>query len=81
MIRFYLSTNFSLDASDIALNASQQVPLLAPDGSFTSTVQITLPSDKAGTFYLLMIADADQAVAEASEGNNLAARVLQLTAR
>ena len=81
MVRFYLSTNISLDASDVALNASQLVPVLAPDGAFTSTTQITLPSDKAGTYYLLMIADADQAVAEASEGNNLAARLLQLTAR
>ena len=81
MIRFYLSTNVSLDASDVALSASQLVPMLAPDGSFTSTAPITLPSDKVGTYYLLMIADADQAVAEASEGNNLAARLLQLTSR
>ena len=80
-IRFYLSTNVSLDASDVLLNASQQVPMLAPDGSFASTTQITLPSDRVGTYYLLMIADADQAVAEASEGNNLAARLLQLTGR
>ena len=80
-IRFYLSTNVSLDASDVLLNASQQVPLLAPDGSFASTTPITLPGDRVGTYYLLMIADADQAVAEASEGNNLAARLLQLTGR
>ena len=71
----------SLDASDVLLNASQQVPMLAPDGSFASTTQITLPADRVGTYYLLMIADADQAVAEASEGNNLAARLLQLTGR
>jgi subtilase family serine protease len=81
MVRFYLSTNISLDASDVALNASQQVPVLAPDGTLTSTTQITLPPDKVGTYYLLMIADADQTVAEASEGNNLAARLLQLTSR
>jgi subtilase family serine protease len=80
-VRFYLSTNISLDALDIALGSGQQVPTLAPDGSFTSTVQLTLPPDKVGTYYLLMIADADQAVAEASEGNNLAARLLQLTSR
>ena len=55
--------------------------MLAADGSFASTTQIALPSDKVGTFYLLMIADADQAVAETSEGNNLAARLLQLTGR
>ena len=79
--RFYLSTNVSLDASDVLLNASQAVPMLAPDGSFASTTQITLPADRVGTYYLLMIADADQAVAEASEGNNLAARLLQLTGR
>ena len=71
----------SLDASDVLLNASQQVPMLAPGGLSASTTQITLPSDRVGTYYLLMIADADQAVAEASEGNNLAARLLQLTGR
>ena len=80
-IRFYLSTNVSLDASDVVLNASQAVPMLAADGSYASTTQIALPPDKAGTFYLLMIADADQVVAETSEGNNLAARLLQLTGR
>ena len=51
------------------------------DGSHTSTTPIALPADKVGTFYLLMIADADQVVAETSEGNNLAARLLQLSAR
>jgi subtilase family serine protease len=80
-IRFYLSTNVSLDASDVVLNASQGVPMLAADGSFASTTQIVLPSDKVGTFYLLMIADADQVVAETSEGNNLAARLLTLSGR
>ena len=80
-IRFYLSTNVSLDASDVVLNASQAVPMLAADGSYASTTQIALPLDKVGTFYLLMIADADQVVAETSEGNNLAARLLQLSGR
>jgi hypothetical protein len=80
-VRFYLSANVSLDASDVTLNASQQVPALAPDGSFASASQITLPPDRVGTYYLLMIADADRAVAETSEGNNLAARLLQLTGR
>ena len=47
-IRFYLSTNVSLDASDVLLNASQQVPMLAPDGSFASTTQIALPPDRWG---------------------------------
>ena len=80
-IRFYLSTNTGLDASDVLLNASQAVPLLAADGSYASATQIVLPSDKVGTFYLLMIADADQVVTETSEGNNLAARLLQLSPR
>jgi hypothetical protein len=65
----------------VALNATQTVPLLAADGSYASTTQLMLPSDKVGTFYLLMIADADQVVVETSEGNNLAARLLQLSAR
>ena len=81
-IRFYLSTNMSLDASDVLLEREPGGPgARRAEGSFASTTQIALPADKSGDFYLLMVADADQAVAETSEGNNLAARLLQLTGR
>jgi subtilase family serine protease len=80
-IRFYLSANMSLDAGDVVLDAVQAVPTLAADGSFTATSSIALPGDRSGTFYLLFVADADQAVVETSEANNLAVRVLTLSSR
>jgi subtilase family serine protease len=78
IVRFYLSTNTSVDAGDVQLGATQAVPALAPDGSASATTQVPLPSGMTGSFYLLMVADAGQAVTEASESNNVAARVLQL---
>ena len=46
-----------------------------------ASTAVPLPADRSGTFYLLIVADADQAVQEASEGNNLAARIIQLIVR
>jgi subtilase family serine protease len=80
VVRFYLSTNTSVDAGDVLLAATQAVPALAPDGTASATTQVVLP-DLTGNFYLLMLVDAAQAVPEASELNNVAARVLQLTGR
>jgi len=79
IVRFYLSTNTSVDAGDVLLGATQAVPALTPDGLSTATTQVPLPAGTTGNFYLLMVADAAQAVVEASESNNVAARVLQLT--
>jgi subtilase family serine protease len=78
IVRFYLSTNTSVDAGDVLLGATQAVPALAPDGVASATTQVPLPPDMSGSFYLLMMADGAQAIVEASESNNVAARTLQL---
>ena len=59
------------------LGATQAVPALAPDGVATATTQVPLPQDMSGSFYLLMMADGAQAIVEASESNNVAARTLR----
>ena len=79
--RFYLSANMGLDAGDLLLNASEAVPLLSPDGVHTASTTVPLPADRSGTFYVLIVADADRAVQETNEGNNLTARILQLIVR
>jgi subtilase family serine protease len=79
--RFYLSANMSLDSADVMLEATQPVPGLLPDGVHMASTTVPLPADRSGTFYLLIVADADRAVQEASEGNNLAARIIQLIVR
>ncbi len=78
IVRFYLSTNFAVDAGDVQLDATQAVPALGPDGVATATTQVPLPAGLSGSFYLLMVADGGQVIAEASESNNIAARPLTL---
>jgi len=65
-------------ASDLALEATQAVPGLAPDASAGATTPVPLPAGLTGSFYLLVVADGGQAVAEGNETNNVAARPLQL---
>jgi subtilisin family serine protease/subtilase family serine protease len=70
--RFYLSTNSTLDAADVVVG-SRDVPLLVVDGvSVNAAVAITLPAAiTPGTYYVLAVADASNAVAESLENNNL----------
>jgi subtilisin family serine protease/subtilase family serine protease len=70
--RFYLSTNSTLDASDVVVG-TRAIPLLVADGvSATTTASITLPAAIApGTYYVLAVADAANAIVESVENNNL----------
>jgi subtilase family serine protease len=79
VVHFYLSTNSTFDAADRRLNVVREVPALAVDGTSSATTIVPLPADRSGTFYLLVVADGAQAVAEYSEGNNVAARLLQIS--
>lgn len=75
---FYLSTNFSVDASDVTLGA-RTVPALAPGGASAQTTTVTIPDGVgAGTYYVLAQADGDLAIAERSEFNNLRSAMLRL---
>ena len=77
--RFYLSTNPSLDAADVAL-ASRAVPALAAGASDSASTSLTIPAGlAAGTYYLIASADADNAVAEFQEPNNTFSRAIQVT--
>ena len=68
---FYLSTNPSLDASDAVLG-SRAVPALANGAASSSSVSLAVPSTTAaGLYYVIAKADGNQAIAEASENNNV----------
>jgi subtilase family serine protease len=68
--RFYLSTNFALDAADPML-AARPVPALTPGASHAATTTMTIPlHTTTGTYYVLAVADADNDVAETSNTNN-----------
>jgi subtilase family serine protease len=75
---FYLSTNPTVDAADTPLG-SRSVPALGAGAVSTATTSLPLPGDLAtGTYYVLARADAGAAVVETQEGNNVAARALQI---
>jgi subtilase family serine protease len=79
--RFYLSTNPSLDAADIALGAVRAVAAIDAGGSSTGTTVVTIPAGITPAFYYLLVkADGDNAVAESYETNNVTTRTMWVTA-
>ena len=78
VVRFYLSVNLVLDASDVPLGGSRAVPVVAPNTSNTGSSTMTLPAGMVGNFYVLVVADGDQTVAESNEFNNVVARFIQI---
>jgi subtilisin family serine protease len=80
MLRFYLSTNATLDSGDTDLNAARSIPALAAGSSNTGPTSITIPAGTVpGFYYVLAKADSDGVVDESSETNNLALRGVQVT--
>ncbi|MGZ8833975.1 MAG: CARDB domain-containing protein, partial [Thermoanaerobaculia bacterium] len=79
LIKFYLSTNASLDAADTDLRGVADVPALAGGASFAGSTTLTLPSGLSGTFYVIAVADGTKVVPETSEWNNNAPRAIKLT--
>ncbi|MBI1955394.1 MAG: hypothetical protein HYS38_03275, partial [Acidobacteria bacterium] len=68
--RFYLSTNSTLDASDVAL-ADRTVPTLTSGQTNSGSTSVTIPAGTtAGTYYIIAKSDPDNAVAETVETNN-----------
>jgi subtilase family serine protease len=80
--RFYLSTNSTLDGSDVALNPVRPVPQLASGASNAGSTILPIPSSLApGFYYVLAQADSDGVVAESVETNNVSLiRSIQVTA-
>src|SRR5262249_49325789 len=67
---FYLSTNNSLDAADVALG-SRPVSALASGATSSASTSLTIPSGTAsGTYFLIAKADSGDALLEGQEGNN-----------
>jgi len=70
--RMYLSFDLLVDAGDVSIG-SRAVGPLAPGAAESGTTEAVLPAELLpGLYYLLVVADADQAVNESVETNNLA---------
>jgi subtilisin family serine protease/uncharacterized membrane protein len=79
-VRYYLSTNYTLDASDPLLAESRPVPALAAGVSSSGSTSVTIPAGTApGTYYIFVKADGDGSVVESSETNNAVPRGVQVT--
>jgi subtilase family serine protease len=78
-IRFYLSTNYTLDGGDVALG-ERSVPSLAGTESNNGTTPIQIPAGTAaGIYYLIAQADAFGVVDESPETNNVTSALIQVT--
>ncbi|HUE89433.1 MAG TPA: CARDB domain-containing protein [Vicinamibacterales bacterium] len=67
---FYLSSNFSLDSTDVFLG-SRAVGSLTPSQSSSASTQVLIPAGtRSGTYYVIAVADWNGAVAESTENNN-----------
>jgi subtilase family serine protease len=78
MVRYYLSTNTTLDAADVTLAAGRLVPALAPNASSAGSAIVPLPAGTAGNYYVLVVADGDRTLPESNEANNTVARFIQI---
>jgi subtilisin family serine protease/uncharacterized membrane protein len=79
--RFYLSVNFKIEPTDVVLAGARIVPPLDAGLSSLGSTVVTVPASTApGSYYLLIAGDADGAVGEITETNNLLIRSLQVTA-
>jgi subtilase family serine protease/subtilisin family serine protease len=74
--QFYLSTNSTIDATDILLG-NRGVPSLAAGASSAGSTTVTIPGNTAGgNWYLIAKADGEELVAETSEINNTYTRAI-----
>jgi subtilase family serine protease len=69
--RFYLSLDWMLDVTDVALVDSRSVPTLNAGALSTGTTTLTIPgATQTGAYFLIAEADGGRTVTEANEGNN-----------
>jgi subtilisin family serine protease/subtilase family serine protease len=67
---YYLSANALLDGADVQIG-SRAVPVLAAGASNSGSASLQIPaSTPTGTYYVIAVADAANAVAETLENNN-----------
>jgi subtilase family serine protease len=76
--QFYLSTNSSIGESDILLG-SRSIPALAAGASSSGSTSVTIPLGTAsGNWYIIAMADGEDAVIETSETNNTYSRLIKI---
>lgn len=80
-VKYYLSSNSTYSGGDVLLGSSS-ISSLGSNASVSKSKTLTIPSGtNSGTWYILIIADANEDVNEGTNGenNNVSAEQLQLT--
>ena len=78
LTQFYLSTNSTIDASDILLG-SRSVPALAGGSSSYGSTTVLIPEGTAiQRWYVIAIADGEGIISETSESNNTYIRSIRI---
>jgi trimeric autotransporter adhesin len=77
--KFYWSTDYRFSSGDRYLGA-RAVPALSAGASSLGGLYVQVPSGiTPGTYYIVAVADANNAVAEINETNNTLARAIRVT--
>lgn len=78
--RFYLSPTTTFNSATATEVGSRAVALLASGASSSASSALTIPAGTApGSYYMLARADADGAVTETNETNNVASKALTVS--
>jgi subtilase family serine protease len=79
LVKYYLSTNATLDAADIPLPETRSIGTLIPNATSSAQTPVTIPAGTApGLYYLIVQADAAGTIAEGKETNNTHARSIRV---
>ncbi|MEF8731692.1 MAG: CARDB domain-containing protein [Candidatus Accumulibacter meliphilus] len=76
--RVLLSSDTSLDASDIIVANLPHAGTLAPGESYLGAVTVTLPGALSGAYFVLVVSDADARLSERNRSNNRLAAALEV---
>jgi subtilase family serine protease len=72
--KLYLSTDAAFDAADTLLGTFVRSGGLGGGASFTRTDQAVVPAGLSGSFFLILVTDADGQITESNEGDNRVSR-------
>lgn len=79
-VKVYLSTNSTWEAGDVQIGTLTDLASLGSGSNRTENVQVTIPTSQAiASYFILAKVDANGAVAESNESNNVGARSGQVT--
>ncbi|MDH4460968.1 MAG: CARDB domain-containing protein [Flectobacillus sp.] len=77
--KVYLSSNNTFEPTDLLLGSTQLNQLLGKGAEYNKQISITLPTGISGTYYLILVSDADNNIYEKLENNNIEVRPITIS--